>query len=69
MPVYTKHDNRFAYEVLNNFGNMSSPTIVFVLNELSKQLTPEDHGEYIFCMAFGPGLTLESALLKVEVNG
>jgi len=64
----TKEDNKFAYHVLNNYGNMSSPTIVFVLNELSKHLTREDHGEYIFCMAFGPGLTLESSLLKVVAN-
>jgi predicted naringenin-chalcone synthase len=65
----SKEDNRFAYHVLNNYGNMSSPTIVFVLNELSKHLTREDHDEYIFCMAFGPGLTLESSLLKVVANG
>ncbi|NNF21384.1 MAG: type III polyketide synthase, partial [Saprospiraceae bacterium] len=65
----TKEDNRFAYRVLNNYGNMSSPTIVFVLNELSEHLTEKDHGEYVFCMAFGPGLTLESALLKIEANG
>jgi len=63
----SRDQNKHAYEVLKNFGNMSSPTILFVLNELHKTLTPSDQGEYIFCLAFGPGLTLESALLEIVV--
>lgn len=65
----SKEKNRFAYHVLNNYGNMSSPTILFVLKELIQQLSPEDHDEYVFAMAFGPGITLESILLKVVANG
>ena len=64
----SKMKNKFAYDVLNNYGNMSSPTIIFVLNEIVKQLSSADHDEYIFCMAFGPGLTLESVLLRVICN-
>ncbi len=58
--------NRYAYEVLRDYGNMSSPTVLFVLQELKKNLQPSDNGSYILSFAFGPGLTLESMLLKVN---
>lgn len=48
--------------VLSNFGNMSSATILFVLKELMNQKS-EKPEEKTLAMAFGPGLTLESALL------
>lgn len=51
-----------SYNVLKNYGNMSSTTIVFVLNELSKN--PNKSGENILSFAFGPGLTFESMILK-----
>jgi prepilin-type processing-associated H-X9-DG protein len=57
-----------SYEVLKNFGNMSSPTVLFVLYEIWKRLTEEDHNALILGMAFGPGLTLESMLLKAKIN-
>ena len=48
-------------EVLRNCGNMSSATILFVLKELlSHGVAPEDT---LLAMAFGPGLTIETALL------
>jgi predicted naringenin-chalcone synthase len=46
-------------QVLREHGNMSSPTVLFVLNEV--QASPGDLG---VMMAFGPGLTLEAALLR-----
>lgn len=49
-------------KVLSNFGNMSSATILFVLKELLNQPS-EKTEEKALAMAFGPGLTLESALL------
>lgn len=63
----TKDQNRFAYEVLENFGNMSSPTVVFVLKGILEQLTSADNNAMIWSAAFGPGLTLESMLLKAHV--
>ncbi|WP_288096638.1 3-oxoacyl-[acyl-carrier-protein] synthase III C-terminal domain-containing protein, partial [Hydrotalea sp.] len=44
--------------ILENFGNMSSPTILFVLKEMMqhKPLQPEP----VFGIAFGPGLTMET---------
>ena len=50
-----------SYKVLKNFGNMSSPTILFVLKELLSELTP---GNKIFTAAFGPGLTMETLILE-----
>lgn len=64
----SKGQNQFSYDVLRKYGNMSSPTVLFVLNELSSQLTVEDHRKRILSFAFGPGLTLESALLKITVT-
>jgi predicted naringenin-chalcone synthase len=58
--------NHAAYQVLNNFGNMSSPTVLFVLDHILKKVTREDTGEHILSFAFGPGLTLESILFNLH---
>jgi len=63
-----KQQNRHAYEVLREFGNMSSATILFVLKALFDALTSEDHHKHIFSAAFGPGLTLESMLLETHCS-
>ena len=48
-------------EVLRNCGNMSSATVLFVLKELhTRGVIPDDT---LLAMAFGPGLTIETALL------
>lgn len=45
-------------EILRSHGNMSSPTVLFILNQVA-----ENNGDY--CMlAFGPGVSLEGAILK-----
>ncbi len=62
----TKEQNHASYKVLKNYGNMSSPTVLFVLNEVCKNLNGIDGGKKILSFAFGPGLTLESMLLKIE---
>lgn len=64
----TKEQNKHAYTVLKKYGNMSSPTILFVLREILNNLNKDDHGKRILSFAFGPGLTMESALLKIEVT-
>lgn len=58
--------NRHAYQVLRKYGNMSSPTVLFVLRAILDELTATDHGKKILSFAFGPGLTLESLILTVE---
>jgi alpha-pyrone synthase len=65
----TKEHNHYAYEVLRRYGNMSSATVLFVLKELCQDLTHAEEGKRILSCAFGPGLTLESMLLKVERVG
>ncbi|MFO1431700.1 MAG: type III polyketide synthase [Candidatus Competibacteraceae bacterium] len=62
----SREDNRFSYRVLEAYGNMSSPTVLFVLNEILGQLTGRDAGGKILSFAFGPGLTLESMLLEIH---
>jgi len=50
-------------EVLRQYGNMSSATILFVLQEVLKRSVGKDP-EQVCAMAFGPGLTVEMALLE-----
>ncbi|GAA0307107.1 type III polyketide synthase [Kineococcus aurantiacus] len=46
-------------DVLRDFGNMSSATVLFVLRDV---LARAGAGERVCAMAFGPGLTVESGL-------
>lgn len=62
----SKENNENAYSVLNNYGNMSSPTVLFVLKQTLKNLTRANEHEHILSFAFGPGLTLESILFKIQ---
>jgi predicted naringenin-chalcone synthase len=54
-----------SFKILRNYGNMSSPTVLFVLKELWENHFTKNNDEYIFSAAFGPGLTIESAFLKM----
>lgn len=51
-----------CYEVLKNYGNMSSPTVLFVLENIMQELNKEEK-QTIFGAAFGPGLTMETFIL------
>ena len=51
--------------ILSQYGNMSSATILFVLKELLEN-SKDNADSRTIAMAFGPGLTLESALLSIE---
>jgi predicted naringenin-chalcone synthase len=53
-----------AREVLRENGNMSSATVFFVLQHILQH--GAEPGDRVAAMAFGPGLTAESALLTVE---
>ena len=50
-------------DVLKNFGNMSSSSILFVLKEIL-QTRIIKHNDLCCAVAFGPGLTMEVALMK-----
>lgn len=53
-----------SYDVLLNHGNMSSPTILFVLKSILEE--SENKGEKTFAIGFGPGLSIETSLLTYE---
>jgi predicted naringenin-chalcone synthase len=55
-----------SYDILRNYGNMSSPTILFVLKKMAHALLHGHSGkETIFGAAFGPGLTMETFIASV----
>ncbi|MDB5246333.1 MAG: type polyketide synthase [Segetibacter sp.] len=51
-------DMSCSRSVLSNYGNMSSPTILFVLKEIMEGL--QTGPANVFGVAFGPGLTMET---------
>lgn len=55
-----------SYRVLSDYGNMSSATILFVLREILSGYLNGSPGEKIFASGFGPGLTVEMALLSLK---
>lgn len=54
-------DVAISRSVLRDFGNMSSPTVLFVLE---RQLEHSSSGDEMAMLGFGPGLTMEGALLR-----
>ena len=48
---------RYSRQVLREYGNMSSATLIFVLNKILRD--PDAYGPGM-AMAFGPGLTVET---------
>jgi predicted naringenin-chalcone synthase len=60
-----------SYTILRKHGNMSSPTVLYVLNELLQQPDPAElprEPQMILSAGFGPGLSLEAGLLQYEPN-
>ena len=52
-----------CYEILRDYGNMSSPTVLFVLEKIMNTLNKKEKNT-IFGAAFGPGLTMETFILS-----
>ncbi|TVY09192.1 type III polyketide synthase [Paenibacillus cremeus] len=76
----TEEQTQPSLSVLRNYGNVSSATILFVLNEMRQQL--EGRGSERaggIALAFGPGLTVEmiqiayapstSAIIQAQLSG
>jgi predicted naringenin-chalcone synthase len=57
-----KEANRRSYEVLSDYGNMSSVTVLFVLNNYMETLAASEKGKRVMACAFGPGITMESMI-------
>lgn len=53
----------FSHQVLHDYGNMSSTTILFVLDQIQRCGRPA-RGDYGVLLAFGPGLTMEGLLMQ-----
>lgn len=54
-------------EVLRQYGNMSSATVLFVLKHILENSNANGDNS-VFAMAFGPGLTVETELLELVIN-
>ncbi|CRK55113.1 Chalcone synthase [Alloactinosynnema sp. L-07] len=52
-----------SLHILGSWGNCSSPTVLLILDHILREVRPAA-GEYGVFMAFGPGLTMESALIR-----
>lgn len=57
-------DLESSYRVLKNYGNMSSPTVLFVLKDILDKKVNTKKKELTYAAAFGPGLTMESVILE-----
>jgi predicted naringenin-chalcone synthase len=54
---------RFSRTVMRNYGNVSSPTVMFVLDEVVHSGDPRP-GDWGVMIALGPGMAAEVALLR-----
>jgi alkylresorcinol/alkylpyrone synthase len=54
---------RFSYEVLREYGNMSSPSVLFVLKRAMEQGRPRP-GQKGLMLSFGAGFTAHAALVE-----
>ena len=57
-----KEKLEICYKILREYGNMSSPTILFVLKEILSSLD-RSQKQTVFGAAFGPGLTMETFII------
>jgi predicted naringenin-chalcone synthase len=64
----TDESLKTSRSVLSSHGNMSSPTVLFILNEFVQQhqLQQNRVPSAAVLLAFGPGLVAEIALIKVN---
>jgi alkylresorcinol/alkylpyrone synthase len=59
----TRADTEISWDVLRRFGNLSSASVLFILQEwmTRREMPPESYG---LLVAFGPGFTAEMILLQ-----
>jgi alkylresorcinol/alkylpyrone synthase len=59
----TRADTEISWDVLRRFGNLSSASVLFILQEwmMRREMPSESYG---LLMAFGPGFTAEMILLQ-----
>jgi predicted naringenin-chalcone synthase len=54
---------RFSYEVFREYGNMSSPSVMFVLDRILREARPKPH-ETGLLLSFGAGFTAFASLME-----
>ncbi len=60
---FTNGQLQSCYTILKEYGNMSSPTVLFVLEKIMNELKANNQDK-IFGAAFGPGLSMETFILS-----
>lgn len=63
----TREGARFSREVFEAVGNLSSATVLFVLERFLEQ-APLQEGDYAVLLGVGPGITIEVVLLRSTVS-
>ena len=66
----TEQQLSVSMDVLRRYGNMSSPTVLFILEEFKKALSESTASsstdpQHALIIAFGPGMVAEIVLLKI----
>jgi predicted naringenin-chalcone synthase len=62
-----REDLSASYYILQEYGNMSSPTVLYVLAQLlAQQPAPPARPQTLLAAGFGPGLSLEAGLLEYQ---
>jgi len=59
-------DLGFSRQVLEQYGNMSSATILFILKDILAGLRQNSQPARVFGVAFGPGLTMETFIASTK---
>ncbi|RLE31066.1 MAG: type III polyketide synthase [Acidobacteria bacterium] len=59
----TEYDVRHTYSILRDYGNISSASFLFSLQELMKEGVTEE-GDWGVVIAMGPGVSIETGLLR-----
>jgi predicted naringenin-chalcone synthase len=62
---FTNGQLQWSYDILKEYGNLSSATILFVLKRMMEDLDKTKQSK-IFGAAFGPGLTMETFIMSSE---
>lgn len=60
----TDHELSLSWDILSDYGNISSATVLFVLERYMKQ-NKQSNGGYGLIAALGPGFCSESMLIKL----
>lgn len=57
---------RLTTDVLHDYGNMSSPTVLFVLDRMLNEIPVNRNRQYALMSSLGPGFSAEQILLELS---